>query len=111
MSRGNITIDDLDINSVSPDILRERVLALPQHAILVPGNIRENLDPSATMSDSECITLLGKVGLWRFLETQGGLDAAVNEKLLSAGQSQLLVLARALAHHRQVIIMDEITSK
>lgn len=63
------------------------------------------------MSDPECIAFLEKVGLWEFLETRGGLDAAVNEKLLSAGQSQLLVLARALAHPRRVIMMDEITSR
>lgn len=94
-----------------PDILRERLLALPQDAILVPGIVRENLDPGATMSDSECVTFLQKVGLWEFLETRGGLDAYVNEKLFSAGQSQLLVLARALAHPKKVILMDEITSR
>lgn len=63
------------------------------------------------MSDLECIAFLQKVGLWEFLEARGGLDAVVNEKLFSAGQSQLLVLARALAHPKQVIMMDEITSK
>jgi ABC-type transport system involved in cytochrome bd biosynthesis fused ATPase/permease subunit len=96
---------------VPPDVLRERFLALPQDAIIVPGNVRENLDPGATLSDSECIIYLQKVGLWEFLETRGGLDATVNEKLLSAGQGQLLILGRALAHPKQIILMDEITSR
>lgn len=63
------------------------------------------------MSEQECMVFLQMVGLWEFLETRGGLDAAVNEKLLSAGQTQLLILARALAHPKQLIMMDEITSK
>ncbi|GAM42275.1 hypothetical protein TCE0_044f16091 [Talaromyces pinophilus] len=110
VSRGSITIDGLDINCIPPDVLREKFLALPQDAILVPGNVRENLDPGATLSESECIIYLQKVGLWEFLKARGGLDATVNEKLLSAGQGQLLVLGRALAHPKQVILMDEITS-
>ncbi|KAL3703762.1 hypothetical protein TMatcc_009451 [Talaromyces marneffei ATCC 18224] len=109
-SRGSITVDGLDLKWISPDTLRERILTLPQNAVLVPGSIRENVDPSGTLSDPECISFLEKVGLWEFLEQQGGLDAPANEQSLSAGQSQLLVVARALAHPRSVMMMDEVTS-
>lgn len=88
-SRGSITVDGLDLKWISPDTLRERILTLPQNAVLVPGSIRENVDPSGTLSDPECISFLEKVGLWEFLEQQGGLDAPANEQSLSAGQSQL----------------------
>ena len=74
-------------------------------------DVRENVDPSGTLSDMECISFLEKVGLWEFLERQGGLDAPANEQSLSAGQSQLLVLARALAHPSSIMMMDEITSR
>lgn len=111
VSRGSITIDGLDLKCVSPDSLRERILTLPQSAVLVPGTIRENVDPSGTLSDFECISFLETVGLWDSLESKDGLDATANEQSLSAGQSQLLVLARALAHPRSVMMMDEITSK
>ncbi|KUL87427.1 hypothetical protein ZTR_04653 [Talaromyces verruculosus] len=109
-SRGSITVDGMDLKWISPDTLREKILTLPQNAVLVPGDIRENVDPSGTLSDAECISFLEKVGLWEFLERQGGLDAPANEQSLSAGQGQLLVLARALAHPSPIMMMDEITS-
>lgn len=110
-SRGSITVDGMDLKWISPDTLREKILALPQNAVLVPGDIRENVDPSGTLSDAECVSFLEKVGLWEFLGRQGGLDAPANEQSLSAGQSQLLVLARALAHPSPIMMMDEITSR
>ncbi|EED13579.1 ABC transporter, putative [Talaromyces stipitatus ATCC 10500] len=110
ISRGSITVDGLELKWISPDALRERLLALPQNPVLVPGKIRENVDPRGTFTDAECISFLEKVGLWEFLEQQGGLDAPANEQTLSVGQSQLLVLARALAHPSSVMMMNEITS-
>ena len=55
---------------------------------------------------------LEKVALWGFVESQGGLDFALQERAgnLSGGQRQRLALARALLKNSPVYILDEASS-
>lgn len=119
---GGVTIDGVDITDVPRQQLRQVITTMPQDHVDIPGTVRNNLVPLEIMStatptaedDKELIEVLTKVGLWTHISNRGGLDEAITKMTLSAGQRQLMSLARAIVHHRQtgskIIVMDEATS-
>lgn len=118
---GSITIDGIDITAIPRRLLRSRITTISQEFIDFPGSVRDNLAPGEIMMAKEhrrdtalMIDALAKVGLLEVITRAGGLDKPLNDVNLSAGQQQLLALARALLHHRQtnskVVFVDEATS-
>jgi ATP-binding cassette, subfamily C (CFTR/MRP), member 1 len=86
--------------------------------ILESCSVRLNADPAGVHTDTEIMSALDRVGLWKsVLEDKGGLDAEMNSSsfLLSKGQQQLFGLARALlkvqnSGSRKILLLDEPTS-
>ena len=114
---GSIVIDDIDLATLPPDIVRERLVTISQTPLLMVGcTVRFNIDPTENLSDTEIITALIRVGLWEgVLLERGGLDAEITDTLwLSRGEQQLLQLARAMleiqARNSRVLLIDEGTS-
>lgn len=85
---GSITIDGLSITSINLEELRQRITFLPQDATLFAGSIRSNLDPFNLKTDEECKNALKRV----HLHSEITLDS---QKQFSAGEKQLIALARA----------------
>ncbi|TEA11376.1 ABC transporter ecdL [Colletotrichum sidae] len=111
VDEGNITVDGVDVSTLLQDELRSAVNVVSQDPFLVPGSIRFNINPSATGADDERITqALQRVGLWQAVQEQGGLDEALDDKAWSAGQKQLLCLARAMVKQSKLLILDEAMS-
>ena len=112
--RGRVVVDGVDTSTLRLGDLRAAVEVVPQDPVLLPGTLRDNLDPSGAYPDAAIIAALTKVGLAdRLLDADGqGLDVALaaDDGQLSAGERQLLCLARALLRGAKLVLIDEATS-
>ncbi|TVY84375.1 ABC transporter FUM19 [Lachnellula suecica] len=99
---GNAVIDNTPLYRIDRQALRRRIIAVPQEDVFLPdgSTFHTNLDPLEVSTPEECQSVLVAVGLWKFIQDRGGLNAGMNAGTLSAGQRQLISLGRALLRRR-----------
>ncbi|KAF2108606.1 P-loop containing nucleoside triphosphate hydrolase protein [Lophiotrema nucula] len=110
ISSGKISIDNIDISTIPRHHIRSRLNAIGEDPYFLDGSIRLNLDPYGSATDEDIVIALEKVNLWDTVQAKGGLDADLTEDMLSHGQKQIFVFARALLRRSQIVVMDEVTS-
>ena len=127
-SAGTIRIDGCDIATLGLRKLRSAINIIPQDPILLEGTVRSNLDPFQQYEAGAIDAAIAKV-----MEGYGVVDSApavegdseeqhhrraISADMnvakdggnFSAGERQLLALARAMLYRRKITIMDEPTS-
>lgn len=108
---GSISIDGVDLSTLSHARVRSRINVVPQGPFLLPGTVRFNLDPWGSASDEEVVRALERVRLKAFVDRKGGLDEEVDLESWSGGQKQLLCFARAMLRRSKILILDEAMSR
>jgi ABC-type multidrug transport system fused ATPase/permease subunit len=114
IGEGLINIDNIPLTDLNVMDLRRRVTYVPQDPVLFPGTLRENLDPVAEYTDTECSVVLERVlsvaasqnsrrnsewTLETHIETGG--------RNFSQGERQVIGIARAILKRSSVLILDE----
>lgn len=114
IDRGEILIDDINIRDMTTNNLRSHVAMVLQNTWLFNGTIRENIRYSKQdATDDDVVRAADMAYADHFTRTlPGGYDMVLDEDAtnVSAGQKQLLTIARAVLADPTILILDEATS-
>lgn len=110
---GEILIDGVPVSQMTRENLRDQFCMVLQDTWLFEGTIKENIVYSTpNVSDEQVVEACKAVGLHHFIKTQPkGYDMVLSDNAsLSAGQKQLVTIARAMVANAPILILDEATS-
>ena len=113
LNSGDIIIDGHSINSISRENVHDLFTMVLQDTWVFEGTIKENIRYSnKNITDDEIIDACKNVGLDHLIKTlPNGYDTLLTDAdNLSAGEKQLLTIARAMISKKPFLILDEATS-
>lgn len=108
--QGEVRLGGVPIGEVDPQTLVSHRVLIPQEAYVFAGTLGENLrylHPVATRAELDAVA--DELGLRSLVTRLGGYDATVDAGSISAGERQLIAVARAHLTAAPVLILDEAT--
>jgi ATP-binding cassette, subfamily C, bacterial len=108
--QGQIRLGGVPVADLDPRTLASHRVLIPQEAYVFAGTLGDNLrylHPSATRAELD--TVVAELDLRALVARLGGYDAAIDPGTLSAGERQLIAVARAHLTPAPVLILDEAT--
>ncbi len=113
LDQGQILIDGISSAELTRENVHDIFGMVLQDTWLFEGTVRDNLTyGKENVSDEKLLEICRQCGLRHFINTlPNGLDTVLNDTVsISAGQKQLLTIARAMVEDAPMLILDEATS-
>lgn len=110
---GSVFVDGKDVRTYEKDRLREKFGVCFQNDMVFQDTLRENICFGRNLSDDALRAAIGDAMAAEYIDAlRDGLDhqAAIKGANLSGGQKQRLLVARALAVHPEILILDDSSS-
>lgn len=111
--QGKISIDNDSIKSYSKESLRQQIGLVQQDAFMFYGDFMDNIRLHGDYTDEEVREAARFTGADHFIETmEDGYHSHISEggSSLSAGQKQLINIARTVIRNPKILILDEATA-
>lgn len=113
INKGEISIDGISTSQMTRENIHDLFGMVLQDTWLFEGTIRENIVYiKKNVTDDELNEVCKATGIYNFIHSlPDGYDTILNDKVnLSAGQKQLITIARAMIEDAPLLVLDEATS-
>ena len=109
---GTIRINGRDIRGMSLKDLRSRFGTVFQNDVIFEESIFENIRMGRNISEKDAVDAAGYAKALDFIGEKGGILESLNIRgaNLSGGQKQRILIARALAAHPEILVLDDSSS-
>eukprot|EP00834_Sanchytrium_tribonematis_P001838 NODE_48_length_31852_cov_1.054168.p5 type:complete len:698 gc:universal NODE_48_length_31852_cov_1.054168:26875-24782(-) len=109
--RGHISLDEFQCDKLPLKVLRSSIAIIPQEPVTFTTSLRYNLDPLNEFTEQDLWRVLDKMNLTEKIKAfPEKLDTILTNQL-SAGEKQLLCIARAVLSECRIVVLDEATSR
>ena len=111
--QGRILLDGHDLRELDPGWLRKTVGLVMQEVYLISGTIKENILLDSEMEEQDLAAILEQAQLDEFIgRLPEGMHTRIGEgkQDLSAGQRQLVAMARVMVRDPDILVLDEATA-